>query len=342
MPTAAILQPEARVRLHREHLEVVGRDDTSPDTDTLLREIPLRDLERLILAETVQITSQAVGAVLRRDIPVVWLGGSGQFLGGYMPASPAHGQARLTQYQRTLDSTFVLRTAGRVVAAKVYNQRRILQRLLANRAAESDPDIAGAATLTWLESLLATVGTARDVAELMGFEGTAAARYFQQWGTFLPEAFPFERRSTRPPLNAVNACISFAATLLYHEMVAACHVHGLDPALGCLHRTENGRWSLALDLMEPFRPCLVDALALDCFSHQILNQDHFEPRNGGCYLNENGRRKFILQYERRMERQFLSEHTGHRTNLRQQVDQQAVLFKGSFEDPERFEPFLMN
>lgn len=342
MPTAAILQPETRIRLHREHLEVVGRDETSPDADTLLREIPLRDLERLILSEMVQITSQAMGAVLRREIPIVWLGGSGQFLGGFMPAMPAHGHARLIQYQRTLDASFALRTAGRIVAAKVYNQRRILQRLLANRATESNPAPEGAATLAWLESLLATVGQARDVAELMGFEGTAAARYFQQWATFLPEAFPFERRSTRPPHNAVNACISFAATLLYHETVAACHAHGLDPALGCLHSTENGRWSLALDLMEPFRPCLVEALALDCFSHQILNSVHFEPRNGGCYLNDEGRRKFILQYERRMERQFLSEHTGHRTNLRQQVDQQAVLFKGSLEEPDRFEPFLMN
>ncbi|MDO8942659.1 MAG: CRISPR-associated endonuclease Cas1, partial [Desulfobacterales bacterium] len=284
----------------------------------------------------------AVAAVLRREIPVVWLGGSGQFLGGYMPATPAHGFARITQYQRTLDPAFVLRTAGRVVAAKIYNQRRILQRLLANRASDSDPDTAGAATLTWMESLLATVGKAADVAELMGFEGTAAARYFQQWGTFLPEAFPFERRSTRPPHNAVNACISFGATLLYHEMVAACHAHGLDPALGCLHTTENGRWSLALDLMEPFRPCLVEALALDCFSHQILNEDHFEPQNGGIYLNNTGRRKYLLQYERRMERQFLSEHTGNRTCLRQQVDQQAVLFKASLETPDRFEPFLMN
>ena len=86
----------------------------------------------------------------------------------------------------------------------------------------------------------------------------------------------------------------------------------------------------------------MEALALDCFSHQILNSGHFEPKNGGCYLNDAGRRKFILQYERRMERQFLSEHTGHRTSLRQQVDQQAVLFKGSLEEPDRFEPFLMN
>ena len=86
----------------------------------------------------------------------------------------------------------------------------------------------------------------------------------------------------------------------------------------------------------------VEALALDLFSHQILNAQHFEPRNGGVYLNEEGRKKFFLQYERRMERQFLSESVGHRTNLRQQLEEQAVMFKAALVDPARFEPFLMN
>jgi CRISPR-associated protein Cas1 len=95
-------------------------------------------------------------------------------------------------------------------------------------------------------------------------------------------------------------------------------------------------------LIEPFRPVLVEALALDLFAHQILNEKHFEPKNGGIYLNEEGRKKFIFQYERRMERQFLSESAGHRTTLRQQLENQAAMFKSSLEHAECFEPFLMN
>ena len=140
----------------------------------------------------------------------------------------------------------------------------------------------------------------------------------------------------------MNACISFGATLLYQESVAFLHAHGLDPALGLLHATEDGRWSLALDLIEPFRPALVEALALDLFTHQILGHDHFEPNQGGIYLNDEGRKRFFLQYERRMERQFMSEAVGHRTTLRQQLEQQAVDLKAALEDPARFEPFLIN
>jgi CRISPR-associated protein Cas1 len=275
---------------------------------------------------------------LRASIPVNLLGWNGEFLGGFLPASNAHGLARLQQYRQTLEMPFGLQMAGRIVTAKLYNQRRVRQRMAASR--EESPELK--ATLSWLDALFASLKQAGNVDELRGYEGASTARYFQAWANFLPENFPFERRSRRPPLNPVNACISFGATLLYTEAAAFLQAHGLDPSLGLLHATEDGRWSLALDLIEPFRPVLVEALALDLFSHLILNEKHFEPKNGGVYLNEEGRKKYILQYERRMERQFLSESAGHRTTLRQQLENQAVMFKASLECADRFEPFLVN
>ena len=347
MPTACINLADCRVSLTGERLEVHGRN---PETncEERLREIPLRDLDRLIVGESTYITSPAFAAILRAGIPIQFFAWNGKFLGNFLPAQNSHGLARLQQYRRTLDPTFTTPMAARLVNAKLYNQRRVLQRLGSSQtASEPKPDFDFSrtgldTTLKWLDGLFASIGSSQNIDELRGYEGAATARYFQAWAEFLPPAFPFERRSRRPPLNPVNACISFGSTLVYNECVAFCHAHGLDPALGMLHTTENGRWSLALDLIEPFRPVLVEALALDLFSHQILNQDHFEPNQGGIYLNEPGRRKFILQYERRMERQFLSEAAGHRTSLRQQLEQQAVLFKASLDSLERFEPFLMN
>ena len=364
MPTACLNQPDLRVHLTGERLQVYGRNPEK-DRDDLVREIPLRDLDRLITSEQVHFTSPALGEILRRGIPIQFFSWKGQFLGNFLPAQNHHGLARLTQYQRTLDSAFALRMAGRIVTAKLYNQRRVIQRLDLSRnddvggmnsdLAKSSPADSGnqksetrnqkseiSHTLNWLDSLFGPISRSTGLDELRGYEGAATARYFQAWASFLPEAFPFERRSTRPPLDAVNACISFGSTILYNEMVAFLHAHGLDPALGLLHATEDGRWSLALDLMEPFRPVLVEALALDLFSHQILKANHFEARNGGVYLNEEGRKKFFLQYERRMERQFMSESVGHRTTLRQQLENQAVMFKSALESEEKFEPFLMN
>jgi CRISPR-associated protein Cas1 len=338
VPTAAINQHGCRVSLKSERLEVFGRNEAI-QRDEVLREIPIRDLDRLIVAESVQITSQALAALLRASIPVSLLGCSGQFLGGFLPAQNDHGLARLRQYQHTLDPSFGLQMAGRIVTAKLYNQRRVLQRLIASHSdvgQTSPPAGSGGvpaaeprnpepskqprlptpqsevpahqsairnpqSALDWLDALFAPISRSQSLDELRGYEGASTARYFQAWAAFLPEDFPFVRRSTRPPLNPVNACISFGATLLYSEAVAFLHAHGFEPALGLLHATEDGRWSLALDLLEPFRPVLVEALALDLFSHQILNADHFEPGNGGTYLNEEGRKKFFLQHERRME-----------------------------------------
>jgi CRISP-associated protein Cas1 len=364
MPTACLNQPDLRVHLTGERLQVYGRDPEK-DRDELLREIPLRDLDRLIASEQVHFTSPALGEILRRGIPIQFFSWSGQFLGNFLPAQNHHGLCRLTQYRRTHDAHFALQMAGRVITTKLYNQRRVIQRLALSRgcdlgglnsdlpstptdpatACKPNPEASSAAipdTLRWLDCLFAPISKCTGLDELRGYEGAATARYFQAWARFLPEEFPFERRSTRPPLNPVNACISFGSTILYNEMVAFLHAHGLDPALGLLHATEDGRWSLALDLIEPFRPVLVEALALDLFSHQILQAKHFEARNDGVYLNEEGRKKFFLQYERRMERQFLSESVGHRTSLRQQLEQQAVMFKAALEDPAKFEPFLMN
>jgi hypothetical protein len=114
--------------------------------------------------------------------------------------------------------------------------------------------------LAFIDDLFRTCRRSETLDELRGYEGAATARYFSAWARFLPGEFPFERRSTRPPLNPVNACISFGSTLLYNEFAALCHARGLDPALGLLHATEDGRWSLPLDLLEPFRPALVEAL----------------------------------------------------------------------------------
>lgn len=335
MPTLCVNTPGSKVRLVSERLEVHSPADPETGSATL-RTVPIRDLDRVLLQESAQISSEAMAALLRAQVPISYLGWDGRYLGSFQPTTPAHGAWRVRQYTAQSDTPLLLRLAGRIVAAKLYNQRRVLQRMATYRQLDVTP------ALDAIASLLNDASRSTTLDELRGFEGAAAARYFAQWATFLPDTFPFERRSTRPPLNPVNACLSFGSTLLYNEMTSAIHARGLDPALGLLHTTEDGRWSLALDLMEPFRPVLIEALALDLFAHQILTAKHFRPHNGGVYLNDEGRAKYIVQYERRMERQFMSETLGHRTTLRQQVEAQPTMLKSALTDPTAFEPFLMN
>ena len=343
MPTACIQQPGSKISLESERLVIAipPSDDGSPRETR--RDIPLRDLERMVMGEGVSATTPALMEMMRRHIPISFIDGCGRFLGSFQPAAPDHGAARLRHYQRVLEPDFALTIAREILTAKIYNQRRLVQRVAANRAAE-DREVPSfiPTTLDALDRCMNLAAVADSIDSLRGHEGLAAARYFFAWAALFPAAFPFERRSTRPPLNPVNAALSFSATLVYQETHSFLHAHGLDAALGLLHTTENGRWSLALDLMEPFRPVLAEALTLDLFSHKMLNENHFEPHDGGVYLNREGRAKLILQYEKRMERQFLSELAGHRTTLRQQLENQAILFKSALDDPAKFQAFRMN
>ncbi|MDB0056965.1 CRISPR-associated endonuclease Cas1, partial [Akkermansiaceae bacterium] len=327
MPTACVQTPGSKIRLESERLVITVPEDSDDSSRVTRRDIPLRDLDRMVMGECVSATTPALMELLRRNIPISFIDGRGGFLGSFQPASPDHGAARLRHYQRALQPEFSLAISRELISAKIHNQRRLVQRVAANRRAEKrviPPGIPSA--LAALERSALALASTSEIDSLRGHEGFAAARYFPAWASLLPEAFPFVRRSTRPPLNPVNAVISFASTLIYHEMHSFLHSHGLDAALGLLHTTENGRWSLALDLMEPFRPVLAEALTLDLFSHRMLNETHFEPHNGGTYLNREGRSKLILQYEKRMARQFMSESAGHRSTLRQQLENHAILF----------------
>ena len=343
MPTASIQSPGTRISLESERLVAVIPPQDDGQTRETRRDIPLRDLERMVMGEGVSVTSPALMEMLRRHIPISFIDARGRFLGSFQPAAPDHGAARLRHFQRSLEPAFAMTLARELIAAKVHNQRRLVQRVAANRRAEDrrvEPIVP--ASLAAMDQCAASIARADAIETLRGHEGMAAARYFAAWATLLPEEFPFQRRSTRPPLNPVNAVLSFSSTLIYTEMHTFLHAHGLDAALGLLHTTENGRWALALDLMEPFRPVIAEALTLDLFSHKMLNASHFEPQKGGIYLTREGRNKLILQYEKRMERQFLSEQIAHRTTLRQQLENHAIRFKAALDDPGEFMAFRMN
>lgn len=335
MPTACIDTPYARVKLHSERLFILAPQQQG-QPDELLAEIPLGELDRVVLHEHVFITTPAVVELMRRAIPLHYLDGLGHPLADCLPVAPPAADTRLRQYQRALDSEFALGIARALVEAKILNQHRVIQRLEANHPLSLDDD------LKELAGYPPRAASASDLTSLLGLEGVSTALYFRLWSHFLPPAFPFERRSARPPHNAVNACISFGATLIYQELRAALHLAGLDAALGFFHQPQDGRYSLALDLMEPFRPAVAEALTLRLFNLGLLQAHHFEPSHGGIYLDAVGRKIFLQQYEQRLTKEFTSEHAGHRTTLRQQLRDSALGLKAALSNPVQFRPFRLN
>lgn len=343
MPTLYLTTPGTRAHLTSQHLEVELPEGYSGATDggadvarPLHRRIPLHDIEQVVVETTTALTLAALAAFAERGIPVVLVRPNGRAVALCLAPAPDL-PTRLAHYQSRLTSGFPLAMARKLVEAKIANSRRLLQRLASNRQQPAP------VAVPRLENHRTASLTATSVESCRGYEGTAAGTYFDALATFFPDHAPFERRSRRPPHNAANALLSFGYSLLTNETTTALHAAGLDPALGYLHEPETGRPSLALDLIEPFRAPVADGLALDLLNHGTVNpKSHFEPREGGIYLNDDGRRRYYTAYERRMDRPFTSDLTGERTTLRDEIRRQLYSLKRLLLAQGAFEPFIMN
>jgi CRISPR-associated protein Cas1 len=336
MPALFLTTPGTRASLVSERLRI----EIPPSNGTqeqFVRDIPLVDVEHVVANETTHITMAAIAELLRRNIPLVINSTNDAILGLCLRPAP-HSTARLEQYRKAQNPDFALALAINWVEAKILNSRRVLQRLAANR-----DELEITPRLLALNQLAQNCQKALSIDTLRGYEGTAAGRYFECYAEFFPEQIPFERRSRRPPHNAPNAILSYAYTLLGAEAEACLYAIGLDPAIGFYHEAADRRPSLALDIIEPFRAPLADAMALDLLTHSILTpQAHFEQRDGGVYLNVEGRKRFFVAYERRMDREFTTEQHGSRTTLRTELHNQCRAVKKAINEVEPFEPFLMN
>ena len=225
--------------------------------ETLLR-VPLLNLDGIVCFGNVGTSPFLLGACGERGVAVSYLSSHGRFLARVV--GPVSGNVRLRreQYRRADDPERAAAIARSIVLAKVINSRRVLQRSLRDRPAEgpeaaSDPR---PESVSALAALARRVERAGDLDAARGLEGTAARAYFAAFPALvLPdeEAFAFRGRNRRPPLDPVNALLSFVYTLLRHDVTSALEATGLDPQVGFLHRDRSGRSSLALDLMEELR-----------------------------------------------------------------------------------------
>lgn len=335
MPSVHLTSPGLRAHIESERLVITLPPDG--ETGGTERFIHLWDIERVFVGTRVSISLAALATFLRRDIPVIILEPRGDVLGFFEKPAPLR-TVRRAQYRRADDAPFGLAVASALIEAKILNQRRVLQRLASNR---EDCDISTA--LLRLKRLAEDAVACSGVDALRGYEGAGAGLYFEVLASFFPASAPFERRSRRPPHNAANAILSYCYTLLAAECEAFLHALGLDPAIGCYHEPTENRPSLALDLIEPFRAPVADAMALDLLNHGTLQPHlHFETRDGGCFLNAEGRQRFFVAYERRMERDFTTLGSGRRTTLRQELERQARGYRETITTDTMLEPFRMN
>jgi CRISPR-associated protein Cas1 len=287
-------------------------------------QVPLHDVERAVVIGHPQVSVRALQKLLRLGVSTAFITEHGSWMGTLHADNDKNAARRVLQYEMELDRSARLLTARSIVRAKIRNSRRVLQRLSSGRRSlhseKKHQDIQED-----LNQYQLKVSRAETFDELRGYEGVAAARYFEQFAGFFPEEFPFNGRNRRPPHDPANALLSFAYTILLSRIEAALRSHGLDPCLGFLHETAHGTPSLALDLLEPLRAPVCDLLALNLLNHSRLRKEHFSKNSedGGIYLNAGGRQVFFEGFESSMERKFApvpgAPHTDFHAVIEEQI-----------------------
>jgi CRISP-associated protein Cas1 len=306
------------------------------------REIALDEVSDLVLAGPVNLSTPAMHELLRREIPVAFMSSGFWHLGAAGASGPRSSVARAAQFAFAADPARRLASSRQLVVAKVRNQRTILRRNW--RGGEE----ARAVPLDRLAHLAGKAAHAHDTPALLGIEGEAASIYFRALPSlFAPgvadlTAFAFERRNRRPPADPINACLSLSYALLARTMQAALSAVGLDPWQGFYHVARPGRPSLALDLMEPFRPVLADSAVLMALNNGEVGADDFVHAAGGCNLKPGARRKLIAAYERRLDQETTHPAFGYQISMRRLIHVQARLFArwlmGEFPDYPHYVP----
>lgn len=309
-----VQQPGARVSKDGDCLKIL-------DHDEVLSEARIVETSHLVVFGRIQVSTQVIQELCQRGIPISYLSTGGWFYGLTAGMTHKNVELRRRQYAVAADPARCLSLARRFVQVKIANCRTILRR---NHTAA--PEL----VLRDLKTDQQHAGEAELLEALLGIEGTAARRYFSEFGGMLKgeegaTRFDFEGRNRRPPRDPVNAMLSLAYALLAREWTVTLQAIGLDPYLGFYHQPRYGRPALALDLMEEFRPLIADSVVLTAINNGEVRGTDFIERMGAVTMTPEGRRRFIATYERRMGQEITHPVFGYQISYRRVLEVQARL-----------------
>ena len=364
MPTLYLTEEYALVRRDGEDALLVqiperqGKDGKLP-TPARKAHVPLIKIDEVEVFGEVTMTASAIHLLLERDIEITFLGHYGQFKGRLSPPFSKNAMLRMAQYRAHQDMTKRCELARRFVIGKLSNQRQRLQRYQRThqnaeigRAIQQMTDVISDVTTLRLLPAAYTKQIAggdnriegTSLETILGMEGIGSAAYFRCFGQMLSnkQQWPFPGRVKRPPTDPVNALLSFGYSLLTNKVASAVQLVGFDHFVGYLHSSFYGRPSLALDLMEEFRPVIVDSVVLNMLNNRMLTMNDFVVELGAYRLKDERRKTFFTQLEERLNEELTHPLFGYKTTYRRCLELQArLLAKVLTEEIDEYPPLLV-
>ncbi len=284
------------------YLSLDGENVVANREKQVLARYPLHTLQNIVTFSYAGASPALMGACAQRQIGFALCTPRGKFLARVCGESAGNVLLRRTQYRVADDPARCCEISRVMIFGKLYNGRWSIERTRRDHALRVDSGSLSAASRQIAE-LLPQVREETDPGHLRGLEGVGASAYFGVFDQMIlgdKETFFFRGRNRRPPLDAVNALLSFAYSLLAHDCASALESVGLDSYVGFLHRDRPGRTSLALDLMEEMRPCMADRFVLSLINNRRVKASDFQyMENGAVLLSDEGRKVFLKCWQER-------------------------------------------
>ena len=293
--TLFVTQPDVYLSLDGDTVVLLKKDKR-------LAQLPLHNLESIVSFGYTGASPALMGYCAEKNISIVFLTQSGRFLARVIGKSRGNVLLRKKQYQLSDSENQSAVIARNFIIGKVFNNKWILERMTRDHPLRIDVDQFKYVS-NHLTELINQIRLCNDLENLRGWEGQAALSYNNVFNDMIlqqKDDFYFHSRSRRPPLDNVNAMLSFAYTLLANDVASALETVGLDAYVGFLHRDRPGRVSLALDVMEELRGIYADRFVLSLINRRVMNKKHFlKKENGAVIMTDDGRKQFLQAWHQK-------------------------------------------
>lgn len=279
------------------YLALDGENVVVKRGDTIVHRRPLHTLQEIITFSYMGASPALMGACAEKDIDLTFCKPSGKFLARVQGMTKGNVLLRRKQYRVADDPAACCAIARNMIYGKLYNCRSSIERTRRDHGLRVDTERLGDASMH-LRKMAASVQECLEPDTLRGLEGESASIYFGVLNEMIlnqKDVFAFDVRNRRPPLDPVNAMLSFAYSLLEKSCASALESVGLDAYVGFLHRDRPGRDSLALDLMEELRPCMADRFVLTLINNRVMRESDFEWQGSGAVRMTKGARDTFLK-----------------------------------------------
>ena len=261
------------------------------------KSIPIENIDNIIIFGAVQVSTACMQQMLARGVHLTWLSKNGSYFGRLESTSHINIDRQRLQFRKSDDKEFSLNISKQFIKGKSTNQRTVLMR--ANKLLKNDEmsDI-----ILRMTVYSKKINESKTIEELMGVEGFLTKMYYQGINLIINKEYSFKQRSKRPPKDPFNSVLSFGYTLLHYEIFTTVVSKGLNPYAAFMHADRHKHPALCSDLMEEWRPILVDSLAIALLNNNKIKKENFEYKeeNGGVYLDKEGCRKFVENFEKRL------------------------------------------